>query len=108
MTYEPSKEDGPNGPRNNKDQLEQIDRRTAEFEGREYDEPEVDAEDPFSAEHAPAFTLITLMRIYDVQMAILTATHPEMARGLNEIHAQGRVVGSFPYLNPDADAPESQ
>lgn len=41
-------------------------------------------------------TLITLMRIYDVLITKLQATHPEAALKLMELHASGKLVASAP------------
>jgi hypothetical protein len=53
---------------------------------------------PFDPMLAPGFTLITLMRLYDVQMALLNEVDHEAASRLNEMHAQGKVIGSFPWI----------
>ena len=62
---------------------------------------DIPIEDPFSPENAPAFTLITLMRIYDVLMAQFNASNPDAAAKLVELHAKGKLLGSFPWLDPD-------
>lgn len=107
--YTPSAENAPNGPRNNKDELEAIDANTAEFaKSREQRAVEKDAErvedvsfDPFGAEFAPAFTLITLMRIYDVGMALLKDKDEDAFKILFDMHAQGRLLGASPWIDPD-------
>lgn len=60
-------------------------------------------EDPFSSEFAPAFQLVTLMRIYDVGMALLNEKNPEAAAKLHQVHESGKLLGSFPWINPDDD-----
>ena len=64
-------------------------------------EPAVEGEDPFSDEHVHAFTLITLMRIYDVQMALLKLQNAEVANKLYREHEAGHVIGTFPWLDPE-------
>lgn len=51
-------------------------------------------------------TLITLMRIYDVQMSILTHLDETSARNLNEIHERGELLFSLPRLAPDTGQSE--
>lgn len=97
--YTPSAADAPDGPRNNRDELEEIDARTAEFEaGNGAAEYEPDT-DPFSPTNAPKLALVVNMRIYDVLMALLNEKDPEAATRLHEIHSEGRVVGSLPYID---------
>lgn len=55
--------------------------------------------DPFSPEHAPALSLITLMRIYDTQLALLREANPQVAEKLVELHAEGKIVGPLPMLD---------
>lgn len=55
--------------------------------------------DPFSPTNAPALQLLTLMRIYDVLMAKLAAEHPMAAEKLDEIHSNGKLMGSLPWLD---------
>lgn len=47
--------------------------------------------------------LITMMRLYDVQLALLSETNERMANILMEKHAAGQIVASFPNLSIDAD-----
>jgi hypothetical protein len=63
---------------------------------------EDEAVDPFSNEYAMGFILVTLMRLYDVQMALLNETDHESATNLSKLHSQGRVLGSFPWINAEA------
>lgn len=56
-------------------------------------------QDPFSPELAPAFTLITQMRIYDVLLGIYTHLDEDKATALMELHAQGKILGSPPSLD---------
>lgn len=74
------------------------------------EEPETDAGvpeegtyDPFSPEHAPGLSLIVLMRIYDVQMALLRAQNKEAANTLHDLHSQGKILGSLPVLDLNND-----
>jgi len=59
--------------------------------------------DPFAPENVGAFTLVTLMRLYDVNMALLNEQNPQVAARLHERHEQGRIIGSFPWINPDVE-----
>jgi hypothetical protein len=52
-----------------------------------------------SDEDAKQINAITLMRIYDVLLAILTVDDPDMAEALMEKHANGELHGPMPYLN---------
>ncbi len=54
--------------------------------------------DPFDPQQAPSFILITLMRIYDAQMASLTLQNGEAAEKLHELHAQGKFLGAYPWV----------
>jgi len=45
--------------------------------------------------------LIILMRIYDVQMALLAAEYPERAAALLEKHQQGKILGPLPSISLD-------
>lgn len=47
-------------------------------------------------------TLITLMRIYDVQMSILTHLDETAARNLHSEHEAGNILFSLPRLSPNA------
>ncbi len=42
---------------------------------------------------------ITLMRIYDLLGAILTHMDETTATAILEAHADGKLIGPFPYLN---------
>lgn len=55
--------------------------------------------DPFDPETTPAVQLIVQMRIYDVLMAIYSHLNVEGAEELHELHVQGGIMGSLPYLN---------
>lgn len=59
--------------------------------------------DPFAPENVGAFTLVTLMRLYDVNMALLNEQNSDVARRLHEMHEQGRILGSFPWINPEVN-----
>lgn len=61
--------------------------------------------DPFSPNNAPGLSLIVLMRLYDVQMALLSVTAPDKAAALHEAHLAGQVVGAPPaFAMPDEEA----
>ena len=45
-----------------------------------------------------AYVLITLMRIYDVQMALLAKDRPQTARYLASMHDDGQIVNPLPRL----------
>lgn len=100
--YIPSAADAPDGPRNNRDELGDIDARTAEFESgqgaAQYDGESVDS-DPFSPLNAPKLQLVVSMRIYDVLMALLNETNGEVADNLHAIHSRGKVIGSLPFID---------
>jgi len=55
--------------------------------------------DAFGPEVAPGLTLVTLMRIYDVLMAQYRLSSPEGAKRLHDLHAEGKILGSLPYLD---------
>lgn len=55
--------------------------------------------DPFSPEYAPKLQLIVSMRIYDVLMALLTSEDETLAERLHELHADGKIMGSLPFIN---------
>lgn len=59
----------------------------------------VEIEDPFSPKHVGAFTLIALMRLYDVQMALLGEQDAELAAKLTALHKDGKVFLPFPWLD---------
>lgn len=96
MTYTPSSKDGPHGPRDNKQELEQIAERTADF--AEGDGP-AQALDPFSPENCPKLSLVVQMRIYDVLMALLNEKNPDVATALEHVHERGGIVGVLPYID---------
>ena len=53
----------------------------------------------FGPETAPGLTLVTLMRIYDVLLAQYRLSSPEGAKRLHDLHAEGKILGSLPYLD---------
>jgi hypothetical protein len=55
--------------------------------------------DPFNPNDSPVFNLVAMMRLYDVGMALLNEQNPEAAAKLHELHEQGKVLGSFPWLD---------
>ena len=57
-----------------------------------------------------AVIAITLMRIYDVELARLTLLDEALADKVNEAHAAGQVVASLPYLDigPSASSENPQ
>lgn len=55
--------------------------------------------DPFSPENVGAFQLIATMRLYDVMMALYREQAPGKAERLEQLHEEGKVLGSFPWLN---------
>ena len=50
-----------------------------------------------------AYVLITLMRIYDVQMALLAKDRPDMAKHIAEMHDAGQIVNPLPKLALEED-----
>lgn len=64
-------------------------------------ENEEEVVDPFDSEYTHAFSLITLMRIYDVGMAILNNIDHDAASKLDKIHTEGKLIGEFPWINPE-------
>lgn len=71
------------------------------------DEPQASGtedNDPFSPNNVGKVQLIVLMRIYDVLMAQLGKDHPEAAEALNDIHSNGKILGSLPYLDLSEDS----
>jgi hypothetical protein len=60
------------------------------------------SEDAFSPENSIKLQLVVSMRIYDVLMALLNETDPEAASALHELHSQGKVLGSLPWLDMDS------
>jgi hypothetical protein len=65
-------------------------------------EPEEEPLDPLSPEFAPGLSLIVLMRIYEVQLAILRETNAEVAQHLFEAHSKGIISTPMPWLDPEA------
>lgn len=63
--------------------------------------------DPFDPEFVPAFTLITLMRLYDVGMALLNEQNSDVASRLHNAHSKGKVIGTFPWLDADDEIVDS-
>lgn len=61
------------------------------------------AMDPFSRDNAPKLNLIVNMRIYDALMALLNHFNHDAALALHEKHADGKVIGSLPWLNIEED-----
>ena len=55
--------------------------------------------DPLSPEYAPGLSLVVLMRIYEVQLAILREANPEVAERLLNLHAEGRISTPMPYVD---------
>lgn len=61
--------------------------------------------DPFSPNNAPGLSLIVLMRLYDVQMALLSEVSPEKAEALHQAHLAGQIKGAPPaFTMPDEDS----
>lgn len=56
-------------------------------------------EDPFSEENIKILHFITLARIYDVLMAMLTETSPETAKKILDLHASGKLLGPPPNMS---------
>lgn len=50
----------------------------------------VEIKSAFDKENFNEVTLIMLMRVYDLQLALLSALDPEKAAALVEMHAQGQ------------------
>lgn len=44
---------------------------------------------------------ITLCRIYDVQMALLAGADPETAKMIDNIHTEGKFIGSVPSIGAE-------
>jgi hypothetical protein len=55
--------------------------------------------DPFDAENAPGINLIVNLRIYDVLMAILRESNPEVQKDLARIHASGKILSTAPMFD---------
>ena len=58
--------------------------------------------DPFHPDNVAKVQLIVLMRIYDVQMAILANLNEDGEKASEYIHQQhqlGKIVGSLPWLD---------
>ena len=63
-------------------------------------EVEQEIGDPFDAEYAPGFTLLTLMRVYDVLMEQLSLMDAGTYNRLVNMHEAGKLRHSFPTFNP--------
>lgn len=78
----------------------------AELEAEEVKELEQAGEllefDPTSPEHAPGLSLIVLMRIYEVQMALLREVNPEFASRLLQLHEEGKISTPMPWIDPES------
>lgn len=55
--------------------------------------------DAFAPENVPGISLIVQLRIYDALMAILTHLDEDTARDLLELHTNGNLVASAPWIN---------
>lgn len=53
----------------------------------------------FEDNDIPSIQLIVQMRIYDVLMAIYTHLDKGGAERLYELHKDGKILGTLPYLN---------
>lgn len=60
-------------------------------------------DNPFDPAIAPGLSLIMLLRIYDVQMAQLTALNKGAAAKLHEVHANGGIVGPLPAFSNEEE-----
>lgn len=65
--------------------------------------------DPFHPDFAHIVQNITLMRIYDALMTILTDSNPEAASRLLELHRRGGLITPPPGFDPEAvyDSPST-
>lgn len=78
-------------------------------DGEEIDKQEFDRinaeikeqEDSLSVEELLMSILITSMRLYDVNMALLNLKDEKVATRLHNKHAEGGIVGSMPTLKVD-------
>ena len=78
----------------------QCDRALAEGELRQAGTgPVEESTGLLSDEDAKQINAITLMRIYDVALALLNHLDPDMAEALMEKHANGELRGPLPSLN---------
>lgn len=68
-----------------------------ELEGT--DEVQDDTFDPTSPEFAPGLSLIVLMRMYEVQMAVLREMNPEFASILLQLHEEGKISTPMPWID---------
>lgn len=55
--------------------------------------------DPYTPENIQIIQYITLARIYDVLMAMLTIQDKNKATQLLELHAQGKLLGPTPEFD---------
>ena len=55
--------------------------------------------DAFAPENIGGISMIIQMRTYDVLMAILTKLDEDSARDLLELHSQGVIVSTAPWVN---------
>lgn len=55
--------------------------------------------DPFHPNNVQAVQLIVQMRIYDALMSILAVQDEEASTRLHELHSNGKVLGSLPYID---------
>jgi hypothetical protein len=60
-------------------------------------------EDAFSPENSQKLQLVVQMRIYDVLMALLNESSPDVAEKLYHLHSDGKVLGSLPWLNMESE-----
>lgn len=60
-----------------------------------------DAGDPFSPGNIPIVQNITLLRIYDVLMAILTSMDEDAAEKLFDLHERGGLMTPPPGFDPE-------
>jgi len=56
------------------------------------------SQDPFSPQNVQILQFITLSRIYDVLMAVLSNTDPEAAKNVLKLHAEGKLLGPPPNM----------
>lgn len=57
------------------------------------------SQDAFSPENSMKLALVVQMRIYDVLMALLNEQNEDVATRLYEVHSNGQIIGSLPWLN---------
>lgn len=56
--------------------------------------------------NAMHFIAVTLMRIYDAQMALLENANPEMSEHLYQQHEKGRILTPPPFVDDAPYGPE--